>query len=96
VTARTANGIIQGVRHRRFTVEGVQFHPESILTEHGHDMLRNFLRYEGGTWAEGSAEGAAGAAGEGVPLDSAVEELPHITGKSAAVSGSCCSAALTS
>ncbi len=34
---------IMGVRHREFAVEGVQFHPESILTEHGHDMLRNFL-----------------------------------------------------
>jgi anthranilate synthase component 2 len=35
---------IMGVRHREFRVEGVQFHPESILTEHGHDLLRNFLR----------------------------------------------------
>ncbi|HWV15119.1 MAG TPA: aminodeoxychorismate/anthranilate synthase component II [Cellvibrio sp.] len=35
---------IMGVRHTTFVVEGVQFHPESILTEHGHDMLRNFLQ----------------------------------------------------
>lgn len=34
---------IMGVRHRQFAVEGVQFHPESILTQHGHDLLRNFL-----------------------------------------------------
>jgi anthranilate synthase component 2 len=34
---------IMGVRHKLFDIEGVQFHPESILTEHGHDMLRNFL-----------------------------------------------------
>ena len=34
---------IMGVRHRQLAVEGVQFHPESILTEHGHDLLRNFL-----------------------------------------------------
>ena len=39
---------IMGVRHREFTVEGVQFHPESILTEHGHDMLRRFMSVTGG------------------------------------------------
>jgi anthranilate synthase component 2 len=35
---------IMGVRHKQFKIEGVQFHPESILTQHGHDMLRNFLK----------------------------------------------------
>jgi anthranilate synthase component 2 len=34
---------IMGIRHRELSIEGVQFHPESILTEHGHDLLRNFL-----------------------------------------------------
>jgi anthranilate synthase/aminodeoxychorismate synthase-like glutamine amidotransferase len=43
VTATTADGIVMGVRHREFDVEGVQFHPESILTVSGHDLLRNFL-----------------------------------------------------
>ncbi len=44
VTAWTEDEEIMGVRHRTLPVEGVQFHPESILTEHGHAMLRNFLR----------------------------------------------------
>ena len=44
VTATSEDGEIQGVRHRTLAVEGVQFHPESILTEHGHAMLRNFLQ----------------------------------------------------
>ncbi|ROS01539.1 anthranilate synthase component 2 [Sinobacterium caligoides] len=39
---------IMGVRHRELQIEGVQFHPESILTEQGHDLLANFLRYKGG------------------------------------------------
>jgi len=46
VSAWTADGEIMGVRHKSMAVEGVQFHPESILTEHGHRLLRNFL--EGG------------------------------------------------
>jgi anthranilate synthase component 2 len=43
VTAHTTDGEIMGVRHRTLAVEGVQFHPESIASEHGHAMLRNFL-----------------------------------------------------
>ena len=43
VTAWTNDGEIMGVRHRSLPIEGVQFHPESILTEHGHAMLKNFL-----------------------------------------------------
>jgi anthranilate synthase component 2 len=43
VTAWTDDGEIMGVRHTSLPIEGVQFHPESILTEHGHAMLRNFL-----------------------------------------------------
>ncbi len=43
ITAWTDDGEIMGVRHKTLEVEGVQFHPESILTENGHDLLRNFL-----------------------------------------------------
>ena len=46
VTAWTDDGEIMGVRHRELAVEGVQFHPESILTEHGHRLLKNFLERE--------------------------------------------------
>lgn len=44
ITAWTADGEIMGLRHKTMAVEGVQFHPESIATEHGHEMLKNFLR----------------------------------------------------
>jgi anthranilate synthase component 2 len=43
VTATSADGEIMGVRHKTLAIEGVQFHPESILSEHGHAMLKNFL-----------------------------------------------------
>ncbi|MBI2853627.1 MAG: aminodeoxychorismate/anthranilate synthase component II [Chloroflexi bacterium] len=55
VTARTQSGEIMGVRHREFVVEGVQYHPESILTEVGHDLLRNFLDHTGARWAAAAA-----------------------------------------
>jgi anthranilate synthase/aminodeoxychorismate synthase-like glutamine amidotransferase len=48
VSARTPEGEIMGARHRQFLVEGVQFHPESVLTPDGPAMLRNFLRFSGG------------------------------------------------
>jgi para-aminobenzoate synthetase component 2 len=48
VSARTPEGEIMGARHRQFSVEGVQFHPESVLTPDGPAMLRNFLRFSGG------------------------------------------------
>jgi anthranilate synthase component 2 len=44
VTAWTADGEIMGVRHKTYPIEGVQFHPESILSDHGHALLQNFLK----------------------------------------------------
>ncbi|KAI0902634.1 indole-3-glycerol phosphate synthase-domain-containing protein [Annulohypoxylon nitens] len=47
-----SKGVIMGVRHKEYTVEGVQFHPESILSADGRMMIKNFLHMQGGTWAE--------------------------------------------
>ena len=61
VSARTAEGEIMGVRHRALVVEGVQFHPESILTPEGPRLLANFLKETAGERGEPSAAGAGHA-----------------------------------
>ncbi len=66
------SSIIMGVRHKELLVEGVQFHPESILTAEGRAMLRNFLKMQGGTWKENEqfqAKKAAGAYVNGIGND---------------------------
>ena len=55
VTARAESGVVMGVRHRTLPIEGVQFHPESIMTTTGHDLLRNFLAMESPQTAAASA-----------------------------------------
>ncbi|MBM4410163.1 MAG: aminodeoxychorismate/anthranilate synthase component II [Chloroflexi bacterium] len=52
VSATSESGVIMGVRHRTFAIEGVQFHPESIMTQHGHALLRNFLAMRQGAVAQ--------------------------------------------
>ncbi|KAJ3259597.1 bifunctional tryptophan synthase trp1 [Boothiomyces macroporosus] len=52
VTSWTESGIIMGVRHKQFVMEGVQYHPESIASEEGEKMFANFLSWEGGLWSE--------------------------------------------
>ncbi|MGW0602489.1 aminodeoxychorismate/anthranilate synthase component II [Streptomyces sp. NPDC002640] len=63
VTARTSDGIVMGLRHRELAVEGVQFHPESVLTEHGHRMLANWLAECGDPDAVARSEGLAPVVG---------------------------------
>lgn len=43
ITAMTENGVVMGIRHKEYFIEGVQFHPEALLTELGHNMLKNFI-----------------------------------------------------
>lgn len=52
VTSYTESGVIQGVRHREYCMEGVQFHPESVISEYGIPMLANFLNWKHGTWEQ--------------------------------------------
>ncbi|MBL3665038.1 aminodeoxychorismate/anthranilate synthase component II [Streptomyces sp. M2CJ-2] len=63
VTARTPDGIVMGLRHRQLLVEGVQFHPESVLTEHGHRMLANWLAECGDDGAVARSAGLAPVVG---------------------------------
>src|SRR5690606_1719525 len=59
VTATTGNGIIMGLRHRDLPLHGVQFHPESVLTEGGHRLLANWLEVCGDTTAVAASDGLA-------------------------------------
>jgi anthranilate synthase component 2 len=59
VTAETDDGVIMGLSHKELPIHGVQFHPESIASEHGHALLANFLRIAGHDAAEGPRRASA-------------------------------------
>jgi para-aminobenzoate synthetase component 2 len=63
VSARTDSGVIMGIRHRELAVEGVQFHPESVLTQGGHRMLANWLAICGDQTAVARSEGLSPVVG---------------------------------
>jgi para-aminobenzoate synthetase component 2 len=65
VTSWTESGVVMGLRHRQLRVEGVQFHPESVLTEHGHRMLANWLAECGDEGAVARSDGLAPVIGRG-------------------------------
>lgn len=75
INSQTPTGVIMGVRHKEFTVEGIQYHPESIMTEEGRLMIRNFLETKGGTW-EGSGVNIKEASTQiRAPVSSSTTEL---------------------
>ena len=64
ITSETENGIVMGLRHKTLPIEGVQFHPESVLTEHGHAMLANWLAECGDKNARERAKGISPVIGK--------------------------------
>ncbi|PNS16389.1 Multifunctional tryptophan biosynthesis protein [Sphaceloma murrayae] len=71
-------GVIMGVRHKEYTVEGVQFHPESILTAEGRLMVKNFLGMRGGTWEENKKTQESSTNGVGSAADKTASILEKI------------------
>jgi anthranilate synthase/indole-3-glycerol phosphate synthase/phosphoribosylanthranilate isomerase len=70
ITAVTEeSGVIMGVRHRTYTLEAVQYHPESVLSESGDDLLKNFLELRGGTWEENPSSRVLDLALPPFPID---------------------------
>ena len=77
ITAATAeSGVIMAVRHRECTLEAMQYHPESILSEQGNEVLRNFLRLKGGKWIDNPESGVL----DGALPDFDIKALPQLSG----------------
>ncbi|KAJ5833834.1 hypothetical protein N7474_002145 [Penicillium riverlandense] len=74
----SGNSVIMGVRHKELAVEGVQFHPESILTEYGRKMFRNFLELTAGTWKENKGGKTTAATPVPAPVDKKMSILEKI------------------
>jgi para-aminobenzoate synthetase component 2 len=64
ITGKTESGVVMSMRHKTLPIEGVQFHPESVLTEHGHLMLANWLTQCGDTGALAKSVGLAPVLGK--------------------------------
>ncbi|KAL9931769.1 hypothetical protein V8E36_009319 [Tilletia maclaganii] len=94
VTSKTQSGVVMGIRHTRNTVEAIQYHPESILSEAGRELIANFLGWVGGTWAEnpqagiGQREIAAAEASRAVKMEMEPAQDPVLNGVAAAAAGS--------
>lgn len=70
ITAVTSeSGVIMGVRHRQYTLEAVQYHPESILSESGDTLFKNFLALKGGKWEENPSSGVLDLSLPPFPID---------------------------
>ncbi|KAG0303303.1 bifunctional tryptophan synthase trp1 [Dissophora globulifera] len=81
VTSRTESGVIMGVRHKTLCVEGVQYHPESVLSEQGQRLFGNFLKLRGGTWKENPEYGVDSGITPRGTLEAAKASTPSILTK---------------
>ncbi|KAG0240417.1 indole-3-glycerol phosphate synthase-domain-containing protein [Mortierella sp. GBAus27b] len=81
VTSRTESGVIMGVRHKTLCVEGVQYHPESVLSEHGQTLFNNFLKLKGGTWKENPEYGVDSDIKPAGSSEAARAAVPGVLGK---------------
>ncbi|TFK44436.1 anthranilate synthase component II [Crucibulum laeve] len=86
ITSTTEDsGVIMGVRHRKYTLEAVQYHPESILSEGGDDLIRNFLALRGGFWEENPESRVLDSTLPPFPIESLPKEVTSKPGTTAKI-----------